>query len=91
MAEGANPHSTSLLYHLRLLATREADGRLTTCCVQISTSTKGKWRPEYKAEEDGEENEGYEVRPEDEHHIPHTPTPYHTHPCYLLLTICDLP
>jgi len=44
VSEGVDPHNSSLIYHLRLLADKGADGRLKATSVQISTATLGKLR-----------------------------------------------
>ena len=64
VSEGVDPHNSSLIYHLRLLAGRDPkDGRLHATNVQISTSTLGKLRPAYRHDVDREpeeEDETYE-------------------------------
>eukprot|EP00966_Prymnesium_polylepis_P107328 2484922-Prymnesium_polylepis.1 len=34
VGEGFDPHTSSLLYHLRLVAEKESDGRVVACGVQ---------------------------------------------------------
>ena len=63
VSEGVDPHNSSLIYHLRLLADKGADGRLKATSVQISTATLGKLRPAYRHDaerEPDEEDETYE-------------------------------
>ena len=62
VSEGVDPHNSSLIYHLRLLADKGADGRLKATSVQISTATLGKLRPAYRHDaerEPDEEDETY--------------------------------
>ena len=62
VSEGVDPHNSSLIYHLRLLADKGPDGRLKATSVQISTATLGKLRPAYRHDaerEPDEEDETY--------------------------------
>ena len=67
ISEGGDPHMSSLVYHLRLLAAPTANERLRVVEVQISPSSRGKTRPAYTADgEAGETDITYEQWRSDE-------------------------